>query len=327
MTPSPSTGKFDRTMWVGLSSALPGLATAFVIGLVIAASPTREEASAGGGPEPLACNGPGVQFEGGVPYDWTVVDNEATGVIWARVANSGEVANYTGSGGDAASVSSDKFNISNGQAEFDTELRTNQFSIGGYEFAALKYRANYQHVSEITFERDYLDLDISTEGGGQWTTLLNWDEDHGTFREAVGQAVTVDPTSYVGMSNLILRWHYYDPHDGDNDWYAQVDDVELICSSTEKWGDVDCNGAVNAVDALKVQRFAASLSVTQTEPCVEIATLVNADSIATRPVGDVDCSTDVNSIDALKLQRFAAGLFVSQTAPCPTIGVALDLYY
>jgi hypothetical protein len=31
--------------------------------------------------------------------------------------------------------------------------------------------------------------------------------------------------------------------------------------------DVDCSGGVNAIDALKILRYAASLSVSQTPPC------------------------------------------------------------
>jgi hypothetical protein len=34
--------------------------------------------------------------------------------------------------------------------------------------------------------------------------------------------------------------------------------------------DVDCSGARNAIDALKILRFVAGLEVTQTEPCVNI---------------------------------------------------------
>jgi hypothetical protein len=36
------------------------------------------------------------------------------------------------------------------------------------------------------------------------------------------------------------------------------------------FGDVDCSGSVTSVDALKVLRFVALLSVSQTEPCPDI---------------------------------------------------------
>lgn len=84
-----------------------------------------------------------------------------------------------------------------------------------------------------------------------------------------------------------------------------------------KFGDVDCNGPVNAVDSLKVLRYGAGLSYGQTEPCVNIGTgiLTNGEK-----QGDVDCNNAVNSVDALKLLRYGAGLSYSQSEPCPNIG-------
>jgi hypothetical protein len=83
------------------------------------------------------------------------------------------------------------------------------------------------------------------------------------------------------------------------------------------FGDVDCSGAVNSVDALKVLRYASALGYGQTEPCEKIGTgtLPNG-----KMQGDVDCTNAVNSVDALKLLRFASNLPYSQTEPCPGIG-------
>ncbi len=79
-------------------------------------------------------------------------------------------------------------------------------------------------------------------------------------------------------------------------------------------GDVDCSGGVNSVDALKVLRHVASLSVTQNEPCDDINT-------GGPPLqGDVDCSNAVNSVDALKVLRHVASLSVTQNEPCDDIG-------
>ena len=83
-------------------------------------------------------------------------------------------------------------------------------------------------------------------------------------------------------------------------------------------GDVDCNGTVNSVDALKVLRFVAGLSVAQEPDCPDINTEVAS------LFGDVDCSTAVNSVDSLKILRFVAGMSVSQPAECVKIGDPLN---
>jgi hypothetical protein len=84
-------------------------------------------------------------------------------------------------------------------------------------------------------------------------------------------------------------------------------------------GDVDCDGDVDPVDALKVMRWSAALSVIQTQPCPLIGTAVPGPP---NLWGDVDCSGTVNSIDALKLLRFTVAIPVFQTEPCPDIGAA-----
>ncbi|HSP55952.1 MAG TPA: FxLYD domain-containing protein [Dehalococcoidia bacterium] len=79
-------------------------------------------------------------------------------------------------------------------------------------------------------------------------------------------------------------------------------------------GDVDCANGVNSVDALKVLRFVANLSVSQNGQCDPLNT-------GGPPVqGDVDCQNGVNSVDALKVLRFVANLSVSQSNNCPHIG-------
>ena len=81
-----------------------------------------------------------------------------------------------------------------------------------------------------------------------------------------------------------------------------------------QFGDVDCNGSVDAVDSLKILRYVAGLSVSQTEPCPDIGSAVPS------VFGDVDCNGSVDAVDALKALRYVAGLSVSQTEPCPDIG-------
>jgi hypothetical protein len=54
-------------------------------------------------------------------------------------------------------------------------------------------------------------------------------------------------------------------------------DVEVTDASTttmRMWGDADCDGDVDAVDALKKLRHVAGLPVTQLEPCPDIGSPV-----------------------------------------------------
>ena len=185
----------------------------------------------------VACNEGIVGFKGGIPGSWQVVDNTGTGMVWMDIAGSGESGNYTGGSDDAATASSDRF----GLADFDTGLRSNVFSLANASSATLDYVTNYQNFAAF----DFLDVDISTDGGSSWTNLLSWNEDHGGFRSTPGEPVSIDLGAYVGMNNVQLRWRYYDPTTFDWDWYAQVDDVSLTCNLNP-----DCASAAASVEML-----------------------------------------------------------------------------
>jgi hypothetical protein len=95
--------------------------------------------------------------------------------------------------------------------------------------------------------------------------------------------------------------------DDDNDGTVDVVDVCPLdvdpCGSVR--GDVDCDGGIDSVDALKVLRGAAGLS--NAGGCFE-------------GFGDVNCSGDVGAVDALFLLRHVAGLGVALPVGCPLIG-------
>ena len=40
-------------------------------------------------------------------------------------------------------------------------------------------------------------------------------------------------------------------------------EVDLVAASLHRWGDVDCNGAVDPIDGLKLLRYDAGLEVQQ----------------------------------------------------------------
>jgi len=81
------------------------------------------------------------------------------------------------------------------------------------------------------------------------------------------------------------------------------------------WGDVDCSNVINAVDALAILRWKASLTYTSAPGCPGIG-------VPMLPTlwGDVNCTGAVNAVDSLAILRWKAGLTVLQTQPCPVIG-------
>ncbi len=180
--------------------------------------------------EPLACNGPAIEFENGIPMNWSIVDDEENGVVWTLSGESGYPfgcgeGNYTDGSGYATCVSSEYF----GATEFDTSLVSPSFDLNGQSSAELSYLANYQNFSHF----DYLDLDISDDGGASWTTLLSWNDDFGAMKSTPGELVVIDLSSYAGSTGYILRWRYYDPNTDDFAWYAQVDEISLSCTSPD----------------------------------------------------------------------------------------------
>jgi hypothetical protein len=78
---------------------------------------------------------------------------------------------------------------------------------------------------------------------------------------------------------------------------------------------VNCDSAVNAIDALAIQRWRVGLAYNSAPGCPQIG-------IPMLPTlwGDVNCGGAVNAIDALAMQRWKVGLPVSQVPPCPAIG-------
>jgi hypothetical protein len=72
------------------------------------------------------------------------------------------------------------------------------------------------------------------------------------------------------------------------------------------WGDVDCGGSVNSIDALRILRLSVGLPGNAPAGCASSA--------------DVNCDGITNAIDALKLLLFASGFRETAAAGCLTIG-------
>ena len=80
-------------------------------------------------------------------------------------------------------------------------------------------------------------------------------------------------------------------------------------------GDINCDGRVDAVDAMMILRYGAGMTVSQYDPCPGIGAPNDQDLF-----GDVDCDDDVDSADSLAVLRFTVGLPVNLTPGCPSVG-------
>jgi hypothetical protein len=89
------------------------------------------------------------------------------------------------------------------------------------------------------------------------------------------------------------------------------------------WGDVDCNGEVSSVDAMKVLQWVAGLPISQTGPCHAVDSDVTVDGSA-EVFGDWDCDGDVTSADALAVLRFVVSDPLTP-ASCPVVGDLVDI--
>jgi hypothetical protein len=165
---------------------------------------------------------------------------------------------------------------------------------------------------EVTVES--FDPAISGDGG-----VVAWDSESSQFV----------PDDTNGNADVFI--HTYDLDlDGVADWVdncptvanpaGQGDDVDAdlagdACDAPGT-GNADCNQAISSIDALKILRYSAALSVAQSEPCKDIGEVIGSGF----KQGDVDCNGSINSIDALKILRAVALLSVSTGCSGPVIG-------
>jgi hypothetical protein len=173
----------------------------------------------------FSCQNPEEDFEGGVPaLGWSVVSNVAGGPEWGDIAScgpNGNGGNWTSGLGDAACISASTLE----PGAYDAELRTPVFSLAGYSNATISFLLNYQNWAGV----DELTFDISADGGLTWAPLRTYITDQGAFQNTPGVYITTDLASYLGQSNLMLRWRYFWNDPQALGWYAQVDEAEFKC--------------------------------------------------------------------------------------------------
>jgi hypothetical protein len=167
-------------------------------------------------------------FEAGVPpANWNVTDNVGSGVTW-NTNVFWNAPNKTSGSGIAAACDSDEAGI----MPFDTELITESYDFCAGSASGLNAAIWYEQFSGA----DTFEIDVSTDGGANWTNILSWFEDH--FQEDI----SLDLSAFDGYPSVMLRFHYFDTASSAWDWDVQVDNFELTSDGTIVPGTGTCSG-------------------------------------------------------------------------------------
>jgi len=152
------------------------------------------------------------------PAGWTVVNHQGVNAVWA-FDDPGHRGNLTGGTGGFAIMDSDA--AGSGKTE-DTSLVTPVLNLSGTNLPYLRFNNDFR-----AFSTSFGDVDVSTDGGATWTTVL-----HQQSTAARGPRLEqLALPSLAGAATAQIRFHYK----GTWAWWWEVDNVELVdrgCSPT-----------------------------------------------------------------------------------------------
>ena len=145
-------------------------------------------------------------FENWPPIGWTIGGDGPC--YWDSNLNYGR-PNYTGSSGNCADADSDIC----GEA-IETTLTTPSFSLADVTTASLEFNLAWYDY----YGTSYGDINISTDGGANWTTLAELTPDD----SGIAGRATLDLTEFVGNPNCMIQFDYI-----TNAWEMiwEIDDV------------------------------------------------------------------------------------------------------
>ncbi|MCB9169890.1 MAG: choice-of-anchor J domain-containing protein [Flavobacteriales bacterium] len=164
-------------------------------------------------------------FNGGAA-GWSQVNN-STGGTPANAAWALFTSPYAPGGswsGNFSSNDASQFAFSNSDAQgsgatlTETYLLSPAFDLTGYTAATLSFWHYYRDIGT----GDNADVDVSTDGGTNWSTIQSWTSTQGTQTGFVNANLSLDV--FVGQSSVIIRFHY---HAAGWDWGWAIDNVSV----------------------------------------------------------------------------------------------------
>lgn len=242
-------------------------------------------------------------FEGSFPpTGWSRVIHSGS-CNWESTATTGRT-NHTNGSGSAADADSDWCG-----SGMDASLLTPAFSLVGTTNPVLRFQNDFSSFGTV----DDAYVDISLDGGTNWTTLLHYDG-----VDVGPNLVEIDLSAYVGQASLLIRFHYVAP---GWDWYWLVDDVIIEDPSTYPVtydGNGNTGGAV-PVDASSPYVAGATVTVLgNTGSLVRDGFTFNGWNTAADGSGDSYVAGDTFTMPAADVTLYAQWTAVSPAA-IPTL--------
>ena len=215
---------------------------------------------------------------------WSVV-NHGSGCVWTR-NNPERMGNYAG--GDGLAAAMDMWDDCRDGGPIDTSLITAPIDLGASHTASMGF---FLSLSEGADNDPRLDVDVSTDGGGTWTTIFS--ETHDNNGGGPGALIELDLSAFAGASDVRTRFHYT----GTPPWgHIEIDQVHLFNGiGADPLLDIDPEfGALAPGESRELTAVFDATSVAQ--PGVyTVPVRVAEDTPYAWPFGDVEASMTVTA--------------------------------
>lgn len=162
-------------------------------------------------------------FSGGIPASWTVV-NGGTGT--------GPAATWTTANPGLRTITapfSTPFAIVDSDAASNFDIQDEQLitpSIDASSCSAAFVEFSNQFRWKADAQPEKCDVDVSTDGGGLWTTLSRMQLASNGYPTPNTRTVDITSAIAANPSNVKVRFHYFS---AQNEWWWAIDNVKVRC--------------------------------------------------------------------------------------------------
>lgn len=156
------------------------------------------------------------------PTGWTIEDGGTTTDTWLQCeagqsCDNGSFDGANGADGPYALVDSDALGSGVTLAE---GLVTPSINCSTYSNVILVFDHNFQKYAT---DPDFGAIEVSTDGGTNWTQVALYDTD----TDSAGEHVMLDISTQAGsQANVMIRFYYTDG--GSWDWYWMIDSIQVL---------------------------------------------------------------------------------------------------